>query len=95
MKRDLVALKKKYVPMRVAGTITNKELAYYLGLTPQHTSVIVSRYKKEGESCFINRHTGMHYNPNRTKQELCDEVVELYKKRRRMCYFRKFCARCQ
>lgn len=80
MKRpDLLALKKKYIPLRVAGKITNKELAYYLGFTPQHSSALVTRYKKEGESCFINGHTGLHYNPNRAKQEIRDKIVQLYK----------------
>lgn len=91
MKRpNLLELKKKYIPLRAAGKITNKELAYYLHMTVQHSSVLVSRYKKEGESCFINGHTGLHYNPNRAKQEIRDKIVQLYKEEGCIATFANF-----
>lgn len=80
MKRpNLLELKKKYIPLRAAGKITNKELAYYLHMTVQHSSVLVSRYKKEGDAFFVNGHKGLHYNKNRVKQNLRDKIVQLYK----------------
>jgi len=71
--------KAYYIPLCAAGKISERHCAKLLGMHYVSVHDLKVRYKKYGESAFINGHKGLQYQTKKYPDDLRSRIVHLYK----------------
>jgi transposase len=71
--------KSYYIPLCAAGKITERKCAKILGMHYVSVHDLKVRYKKYGESVFINGHKGLQYQTKKYSDDLRSRIVYLYR----------------
>lgn len=80
MNEEMKRKKELYIPLFVAGVITNKQCAILIGISTVSVSRIKKRYMLKGDGAFIHGHTGKPSHNRRLSEKDKKEIVNLYKK---------------
>ena len=80
MNVELKERKALYIPLFVAGKITNKRCAELIGISTVSVSRIKKRYLLKGEKAFIHGHTGKPSHNRKFSRKEKKEIVSFYKK---------------